>query len=175
MSARLLQSCWKWERSSRRLYEEQRHPQALSAARDLLSLDKRTGSSTATQNLLTLYRLNQGPIATTLENKREPFLPVNGTEPGKNMYPWGARKEPIESFLTAHPEERDSVLDLRSVVRRATPQNLRQDSATLGKYPALSTLHPGLEGQLKGHSLMAAHRAGMTSLQPAVFTQCLTR
>jgi hypothetical protein len=72
-----------------RLYEEQRHPQALSAARDLLSLDKRTRSSTATQNLLTLYRLNQGPIATTLENKREPFLPVNGTEPGKNMYPWG--------------------------------------------------------------------------------------
>src|SRR6185436_16763279 len=41
------------------LYEKQRHPQALTAYRELVQLDKR-GSSPATQNLLTLYRLNQG-------------------------------------------------------------------------------------------------------------------
>src|ERR1051325_6047886 len=58
------------------LYEKQRHESAASSYRDLIQLDKRTGSGAATQNLLTLYRLNQGPIATTLENKREPFLPV---------------------------------------------------------------------------------------------------
>src|ERR1051325_1591203 len=59
-----------------KLYEEQRHPEALASYRALVELDKRTGSTPVTQNVLTLYRLNQGPIATTLENKREPFLPA---------------------------------------------------------------------------------------------------
>jgi hypothetical protein len=71
------------------IYEDQRHQQALSSFRDLIQFDKRSGSAPATQNLLTLYRLNQGPIATTLENKREPFLAVNPVVPGKNMYPRG--------------------------------------------------------------------------------------
>ena len=84
-----------------KLYAEQRHPEALSSYRALEQLDKRTGSTPATQNLLTLYRLFQGPIATTLENKREPFLPVDGTKPGKNMYPWGITKEQIDQALTA--------------------------------------------------------------------------
>ena len=65
------------------LYEHQREARALTSYRDLVQLDKRLGSPVATQNLLTLYRLNQGPIATTLENKREPFLPVDGVEPGR--------------------------------------------------------------------------------------------
>src|SRR5688500_20332275 len=61
--------------------------------RALEQLDKRTGSKAETQNLLTLYRLFQGPIATTLDNKREPFLPVDSLKPGKNVYPWGIRSE----------------------------------------------------------------------------------
>src|SRR5678810_1225878 len=90
-----------------KLYEEQRHPEALSSYRALEQLDKRTGSTAATQNLLTLYRLFQGPIATTLENKREPFLPVDGVKPGKNVYPWGITKEQID-------EKRSDLLDLRT-------------------------------------------------------------
>jgi hypothetical protein len=151
------------------LYEQQRHPQALSSYRDLLQLDKRMGSSAATQNLLMLYRLNQGPIATTLENKREPFLPVDGVQPGKNMYPWGVTKEQLEVFLTSHPEERERILDLRTVVKSSTKQNLQQDIATLAKYPVLNTLHPGLESQLKGESLVASYRAGIRSAQPKRF------
>ncbi len=151
------------------LYEKQRHPQASSSYRDLVQLDKRNGSTAATQNLLTLYRLNQGPIATTLENKREPFLPVEGIQPGKNMYPWGVKKEQIEAFLTKHPEERESFLALRSVVRSATGENVRLDLATLAKYPALSTLHPGLERQLKAQSLITSYREGIRSAQPAMF------
>jgi hypothetical protein len=145
------------------LYEEQRHPQALSSYRDLVQLNKRMGSSAATQNLLTLYRLNQGPIATTLENQREPFLPVN------NMYPWGTEKKPIEEFLKAHPEAREHILDLRTAVRNSTAQNLRQDMATLARYPVLSTLHPGLESQLKAESFMSSYRAGIRSAQPKRF------
>jgi hypothetical protein len=130
------------------LYEQQRHPQATAAYRDLLQLDKRLGSRPATQNLLTLYRLAQGPIATTLENKREPFLPVDGVQPGKSVYPWGVKKEEIDAFLTAHPEKRDAILDLRTVVRRSTAINAQKDLATLRTYPTLDTLHPGLKVEL---------------------------
>lgn len=138
------------------LYEQQRHPQARASYRDLLQLDKRLGSTAATQNLLTLYRLFQGPIATTLENKREPFLPVDAVQPGKNVYPWGANKEEIDAFIARRPEKRDAILDLRTVVRRATPENAQRDLATLRKYPALDTLHPGLNSELQSISRKGA-------------------
>jgi len=135
-----------------KLYEEQRHPEALSSYRALEQLDKRTGSTSATQNLLTLYRLSQGPIATTLENKREPFLPVDQTKPGKNVYPWAITKEEIEKALATpggQANKRDKLLDLRSVVRLVNANNLQSDIATLNKYPALQTLHPGLLTELQ--------------------------
>jgi hypothetical protein len=134
-----------------KLYEEQRHPEALSSYHALEQLDKRTGSTPATQNLLTLYRLFQGPIVTTLENKREPFLPVEATKPGKNTYPWGISKEQIEQALnlnSGQPYKRDKVMDLRTVVRALNVKNLQADIATLNKYPALETLHPGLLADL---------------------------
>src|SRR5204863_9930608 len=111
------------------IYEDQRHHQALSSYRNLDTLVRSyiSPAPAATQNLRTLYRLFQGPIATTLENKREPFLPVDPVVPGKNMYPWGVKKEEVETFLTAHPEWRDELLGLRSVVRRLTLPNLNRD------------------------------------------------
>lgn len=126
-----------------KLYEEQRHPEALSSYRAVVQLDKQTGSTPATQNLLTLYRLFQGPIATTLENKREPFLPVDPVKPGKNVYPWGITKEAIDG-------KGADLLDLRTVVRSATAKNIQEDIAKLNKYPALQTLHPKLLVELKG-------------------------
>src|SRR4030095_3861299 len=48
------------------LYEQQRHPEALTSFQQLAQLGRRNGSAPEVQNLLTLYRLNQGPIATTL-------------------------------------------------------------------------------------------------------------
>src|SRR5829696_3125137 len=104
------------------LYEEQRHPEALASYRALVQLDKRTGSTPATQNLLTLYRLSQGPIATTLENKREPFLPVDPLKPGKNVYPWGITKEVIG-------EKNEDLFGLRTVVRSMIDKNLNADIA----------------------------------------------
>jgi hypothetical protein len=143
------------------LYEKQRHPQSLSAYRELEKL----GALPATQNLLTLYRLNQGPIGTTLENKREAFVPVAAVEPGKNMYPWGVKKEAIESFLTSNPDERAKLLAPRTVVRAATLENLSSDLSRLKKYPVLSTLHPALQDDLS--ELVAAKlRAGSRLLVP---------
>ncbi|PYS90090.1 MAG: NUDIX hydrolase [Acidobacteria bacterium] len=129
------------------VYEQQRHERALAAARDLLQLDRRLGSPAATQNLVTLYRLFQGPIATTLDNKREPFLPIELTPPGQSMYD-GISKQEVDAYLAAHPDERDALLDQRSVVRRATVANLRRDVEKLQQYGALSTLHPGLQAEL---------------------------
>jgi hypothetical protein len=134
-----------------RLYEHQRHPEALSAERKLRQLDTQTGATAATQNLLALYRLNQGPIATTLENRREPFFPVDGSQPGKNVYPWGVTKEEIDTFLAAHPESRDQIMHLRTVVRRGTTANIQGDLAKLQKHAVLDTLHPSLSDQLKSH------------------------
>jgi hypothetical protein len=130
------------------LYEEQRHQQALSSYQKLWDLNMRVGDSQPTENLLMLYRLFQGPIATTLENKREPFLPVEPIVPGKNMYPWGVKKEEIESAIAAGNADRNEIADLRSVVRRVSPENLREDMAKLVKYPVLDTLHPGLKSRL---------------------------
>lgn len=131
------------------LYENQRHPQAAEARTQLRRLHLMRGDPTPTENLLTLYRLFQGPIATTLDNRREPFLPVEPVRPGKNVYPWGITREEVEAFLAAHPEKRDSVLDPRTVVRRVTAENLNRDLAKLRQYPALSTLHPGVEKELE--------------------------
>ncbi len=148
------------------IYEDQRNKQALSSYRDLIGLDKQTGSTTVTQNLLTLYRLFQGPIATTLENKREPFLPVEAVVPGKNMYPWGVKKEEVETFLTAHSEKRDEIMNLRSVVRLANSLNADADLAKLRKYPVLDTLHPGLKAELEMISgVRSRSRPGMLRTQ----------
>lgn len=132
-----------------KLYEDQRHAQALSAYEKLFELHMRVGNPAPTENLLTLYRLAQGPIATTLENKREPFLPVEPTVPGKNVYPWGVKKEEIEAFLTSHPDQREKLMDLRGVVRAGIQKNLAEDLAKLRQYPVLDTLHPGLRGELE--------------------------
>ena len=103
----------------------------------------------ATENLFTLYRLNQGPIAATLDNKREAFLPVEPVVPGKNMYPWGVKKEELESFLATHPEKRDEILGQRTVARTVRLEILRHDLTMLAKYPALATLHPGIGQRLE--------------------------
>jgi hypothetical protein len=125
------------------VYEDQRHRQALAAKARLVQRDEHTG------NLLTLYRLFQGPIATTLDNKREPFLNVEPAPPGKNVYPWDLTKAEFDAFMAANPGERASLNDLRSVVRRADAASLQRDLARLRQYPVLDTLNPGLRAKLQ--------------------------
>src|ERR1041384_352965 len=148
-----------------RIYEDQRHHQALSSYEKLWDLHMHIGNPTPTENLLTLYRLFQGPIATTLENKREPFLPVDPVVPGKNMYPWGVTKDELEKSFAAGRADRDEVLDQRTAARRVTPENLREDMVKLGKYPALDTLHPGLKDRLS-HLVAESLRRGSRARVP---------
>lgn len=106
--------------------------------------------------LATLYRLFHGPIGTSLENQRGPFLPVDPPPPGGNVYPWDLDKRELETYLTAHPDEAASLTELRSVVARATAANLRRHLATLARFPALAGLHPllrpALQARLKAPS-----------------------
>ena len=153
------------------LYEEQRHFQALAAYRELLRVDKQTAASPGTQNLVTLYRLNQGPIATTLENKREPFLPVEPIVPGKNVYPWGVTQKDLDAFLSVHPEKRQEILDQRTVVRVVSTANVQRDLAVVRKYPALDTLHPKLKTELEHLSQNSHHNETGTSPQRTTKTK----
>jgi hypothetical protein len=151
------------------IYEDQRHHQALSGYQKLWDLHLHIGNSAPTENLLTLYRLNQGPIATNLENKREPFLPVDSVVPGKNMYPWGVTKDELEKSFAAGRADRDEVLDQRTVARRATPENLREDMAKLVKYPVLDTLHPGLKDHLSHITLQLLRRGSRMQVEQTDF------
>jgi hypothetical protein len=143
------------------VYEQQRHRNALTVR---AALSRRTDAQG--RALYTLYRLNQGPIATTLENKREPALAVADAPPGKNVYPWDLTKAELDSYLAAHPDERARLTDLRSVVRRAEMAVLKRDLAKLRQYPAIDTLHPGLRARLEA----LARRPNRSTLYAAPYS-----
>lgn len=128
-----------------RLYERSLHYQAEQAYADLVALDHESSGSAATHDLLDLYRIFDGPVGRNLDGKVVPFLPVEPRAPGRNVYPWGVSKDEIDGFLRAHPEARPSILGLRSVVRRATRENIDSDRATLERYPELRAFHDELD------------------------------
>jgi hypothetical protein len=130
------------------LYEQQLHAEALVAQKGLEDLHAASASD-ATQNLLDLYYLFKGPVATTLDNERLPFLPVDAPDPGKNVYPGDLTRQEIDAFVETNPAARDSLLAVRSKVRRATAENIAGDLSQLGEYPAIEALHPGLRVQLE--------------------------
>ncbi len=126
------------------VYELQRHRAALQVRG---ALARRTDAHG--RDLATLYRVFQGPIATTLDNKRVPFVAIDDAPAGKNVYPWDLTKAEFEAFLAAHPDQKASLTDLRSVVRRADKASLARDLGKLKRYPVLDTLHPGLKARLE--------------------------
>ena len=123
------------------VYLRQLHPQAL-AARDALARHPELAGHAA------LFRVMNGPIATTLENQRVPFLGVDPEAPAKNVYPRGATRAALDAHFAAHPETRTELLGARSIVQAATPENVRHTLATLDAHPALDVLHPGLRARL---------------------------
>lgn len=124
------------------LYEDQRHVDAPASRALLAKLD----ASPRAEALKLLYRVSQGPIVNTLENKRVPFLGVRPIAPGKTVYPWGIEAPELDAFLAAHPEQRAAFLAPRTVVRRA--DSVATDLAALERHPVLDTLHPGLRAKL---------------------------
>ncbi|HTU09489.1 MAG TPA: hypothetical protein VMG08_01220 [Allosphingosinicella sp.] len=131
------------------LYEDQRHR---DAPRVRLAL-RPTSATHAypSDNVLfaRLYRLFQGPIATNLENRREPFMAVEDAPPGKNVYPWDLTRAELDAWFAAHPEARAELANPLSVVRRADAATLAADLAALRAHPVLDGLHPGLRTRLE--------------------------
>ncbi len=132
-----------------KLYEVSRHHEALTASDRLKILDSQLGHPKWSQNLLDLYRLNQGPIAVTLDNKREAFLPVSPQSPSRNVYPRDTTRAEIDAFLTAHPDMRDEILGERTVVRRATRENADADAGILNVFHLLRELHPNTYNRVR--------------------------
>ena len=125
-----------------RLYEQQRHPQALASAAYLQAHPELTRERD-------LFRLNSGPIASTLDNTREPFLSVAPEAPARNVYPQGATQATLDAFMTAHPDRRADIMDDLTVVMAATPENRAHALMVLDHHPVLDTLHPGLRARLQ--------------------------
>jgi hypothetical protein len=125
------------------IYLDQKHPQALAARAWLVAQPDRP-------DLDDLFELFNGPIATTLDNERKPFLTVAEETPARNFYPQGLTREEIEGFLEKNPGRRAELLDSRAVVRSADPQTVRSVLATLDRHPVLDTLHPGLRARIEG-------------------------
>jgi hypothetical protein len=124
-----------------RIYERQLHRQAAEAQRALAARRPRR------DDLLALFRLWQGPIGTTLENRREPFLALAMPGPGKNVYPWDVSKTALEAYLGKHGEAKDDILNGRTVVREAA--DVAKDLAALAARPVLAGLHPGLKARIQ--------------------------
>lgn len=131
-----------------RLHEEMRHRQATESHIILSDLDRSLGSPAATQNLLALYYSNKGPIVRGLDNARRPMLPVDPAVPGGTVYPWGVTKDEIDAFLAAHPGELENILHPRTVVRRATKDELDRDLGALNRHREIAKAHPKLEATL---------------------------
>lgn len=129
-----------------RLYEDSIHPQALASLDALKELDK---GGKHTQALLDIYYRSKGPVTTNLDNQRVAILPISDEEPGKNVYPQGMTAEVMDAFLAKRPELAAGMLDLRTVVRDSTAENLKRDLGMLDHYGVLDVLHPGLRDRLE--------------------------
>jgi hypothetical protein len=127
-----------------RVYEVSRHRDALDAYEKLVDLDRKR-STRATANLKVLYRIYKGPVGRNLDGKMITILPVETRPPGRNVYPWGVSKDDMNAFMIEHPESRKSLLHLRTVVRRATRDNIRKDRAVLERYPQLRAFHDDID------------------------------
>ena len=129
-----------------RIYQDSLHDEALEALENLKTLHTGDKHTTA---LLDIYYRSAGPVTTTLDNKRVPFLPVKPEEPGKNVYPYGLTNELLDPFLKARPELAADILNVRTVVRAATNENIRRDLGMLERFPVLDDLHPGLRERIE--------------------------
>jgi hypothetical protein len=131
------------------LYLMSRHHEALAAREQLRQLHEQGADRERTGALLDVYRMMRGPIVTTFDNRRVPFLPVAEEVDGKNVYPVGMTREAMDAELAAHAERRDQLLHVRTVVREATTAHAEQDLATLDGNAILDEIHPGLRERLE--------------------------
>jgi hypothetical protein len=144
------------------LYREQLHPQARAVGAHLDHLVVEGEEDRARLDALReLYRLFQGPIATELDGDRVAFAPVVPYEAARNVYPSGASRGAIEHWARTRP--RSGVLDVRTLVRARTRENVLHDRALFTDYPALAVFHPRVREMMR-------QRANPTSFYAIPYT-----
>jgi len=74
------------------------------------------GKDATTRELDRLLTLNFGPWDTLNDN--EPFWGLSRRPPGGSFYPEDLSREELEGYLRCHPEERASLLDHKTLIRR---------------------------------------------------------
>ncbi|MDH4035919.1 MAG: NUDIX hydrolase [Candidatus Krumholzibacteria bacterium] len=130
------------------LHENMKHRQATGARTYLVDTDRNLGSPPATQNLLTLYYMSNGPVVRGLDNVRRPVLPVDPPVPGGALYPWDVTREELDAFMKDHPDEVETILHPRTVVRRCTVGAVNADLAALNRHRDIEKAHPDLKPRL---------------------------
>ncbi|MDJ0919147.1 MAG: hypothetical protein QNJ05_15420 [Woeseiaceae bacterium] len=131
------------------LYLRQKHPESISARDALLALDEASDDGQRTRSLLELFYLFKGPVATTLDNQRQSFVPATDEAPGKALYPSNASREFIESLVAGRARSNDSIFDERSVVKAVTAESIAEDLEQLDRFPGVAALNPGLKDRLE--------------------------
>ena len=135
------------------LYMEQRHPQARAVETALADMSEdETGGGIGRRDLQELFRIEKGPIATTLDNKRTSFLRVDPETPTRNIYPAGLTQDVMDAYFEANPEQRDKILHLRSVVKTANESEKQAALNTLDAHPTLEVLHPDIRSYIENAS-----------------------
>lgn len=140
-----------------RLYEESRHPQAIAVREHLASVEVEKDEELRLEQLRTLYRLFQGPIATNLDGVGEPFAPVAPYEPGRNVYPSGVTADALRTWAEQNPTA--GIMHPRTIVRRRTLESLTLDRGRRDDHPVLEVLHPELRETLQGGPNQSAYYA----------------
>lgn len=157
------------------VHENMRHDEATASWILLKDLDGQLGSPPATRNLLTLYYSAQGPVVRGLDNVRRPVLPVKPPVPGGAVYPWGLTRDEMDTFLAAHPEEVESILHPRTVVRRREKDLVDRDLAALNRHHALAAAHPDLKAKLIGLSRQPDAKAFYAVPYPVAYADHLMK
>lgn len=128
-------------REFERLYREFLHPRA-ALIRETLA-DPR-----ASRELATIYEMYPSGTAPLPNRGGKPIVGIEPAPPGRSLYPEDATRAEITEFLQAHPEQHHEILATRTVVRRASLDNLERDRATLARHPVLAALHGELARRL---------------------------
>ncbi len=129
------------------LYLKQNHSES-DKAQSLLSEYHTDDGNPEVENLRKLFWISKGPIVTTLDNRRVPFLPVSEETPGKNVYPTDLDREAFDNLISSDPLIREELLSLRHVVRKNTAANRERDRELMKLYPAISLFHARFERRL---------------------------
>lgn len=130
------------------LYLDAQHHESLAVVARLEAAKKEGNDPTRVERLNKLFHMFKGGYLTTPDNKREAFMPMTPELSGRNFYPLDVEQTILEAWMKDHEDQRANILATRTVVRRATAEQIAADRAVVTKHPWLKALHPQVVASL---------------------------